>query len=76
MLGYEIRKAVNLFPPVAADDPMMCAVDSAYMSHDEEVIARHQIVNQALATRTLKQNEKSGPFTEEYLSDRKRVWDL
>ena len=33
-------------------------------------------MNQALATRTLKQHEKSGPFTEEYLSDCKRVWDL
>ena len=33
-------------------------------------------MNQASATRTLKQHKKSGPFTKEYLSDRKRVWDL
>jgi hypothetical protein len=75
-LGYVIRKSTNLFPPAAADDPPMGAGESTYMSHDDEVVARHRIVNQASATRTLVQHEKSGPFTEEYLSDRKRVWDL
>ena len=75
-LGYVFRRAENLFPPAAADDPPTGDADSVYESHDEEVIARHRIINQASATRTLKQHEKSGPFTEEYLSDRKRVWDL
>ncbi len=76
LLGYVTRKPENLFPPAAANDPPMGAADSIHMSHDNEVVARHQIVNQASATRTLKQHEKSGPFTEIYLSDRKRVWDL
>ena len=76
MLGYVIRKPANLFPPEAADDPPMGAAGSIYMSHDDEVVARHQIVNQASVTRMLVQHEKSGPFTEEYLSDRKKVWDL
>ena len=75
-LGYVIRKSDNLFPPTAADDPTMGAADSVYMSHDDEVVARHRIIDQASATRTLAQHEKSGPFTEEFLSDRKRVWDL
>jgi hypothetical protein len=75
-LGYVFRRDENLFPPAAADDPPTGDADSVYESHDEEVIARHRIINQASATRTLKQHEKSGPFTEEYLSDRKRVWDL
>ena len=76
LLGYVIRKASDLFPPAAADDPPMGAADSIYMSHDDEVVARHRIVDQASATRALKQHEKSGPFTEIYLSDRMRVWDL
>jgi len=71
-LGYVIRKPEDL----SADDPPMGAADSIHMSHDDEVVERHWIVNQASATRTLKQQEKSGPFTENYLSDRKRVWDL
>jgi hypothetical protein len=75
-LGYVTRKPENLFPSAAANDPPTGAADSIHMSHDNEVVARHRIINQASATRTLKQHEKSGPFTEEYLSDRKRVWDL
>ena len=46
------------------------------MSHDNEVIARHRIINQAAATRTLAQHKKSGPFVKEFISDRKKVWDL
>jgi hypothetical protein len=76
LLGYVTRKPENLFPPAAADDPPMGAADSTHMSHDDEVVARHRIVNQASATRTLKQHKNSGLFTEIYLSDRKRVWDL
>jgi hypothetical protein len=75
-LGYVYRKTANLFPPAAADDPPMGAVDSTYMSHDDEVVARHRIIDQVSATMTLVQHEKKGPFTEEYLSDRKKVWDL
>ena len=43
---------------------------------DGKVVARHRIVHQALATRTLVQHKKNGPFTEEHLSYRKRVWHL
>jgi len=39
-------------------------------------VARHWIIDQASSTRTLVQHKKIGPFIEEYLYDRKRVWDL
>ena len=76
MLGYVTRKAVNLFPEAAATDPAMGDANSNYMSHDNEVVARHQIIDQVAAKRTLAQHEKSGPFVEEFVSDRKKVWDL
>ena len=76
LLGYVARKPSELFPPAAADDPPMGAAGSIYMSHDNEVVARHRIINQASATMTLIGHKKRGPFTEEYLLDRKRVWDL
>ena len=76
LLGYVTRKAVNLFPEAAATDPAMGDANSTYMSHDDEVVARHQIIDQVAAMRTLAQHEKSGPFVEEFVSDRKKVWDL
>ena len=39
-------------------------------------MARHRIIDQAIATRMLKEHKMSGPFTKEYLDDRKKVWDL
>ena len=71
-----IRKPDDLFPPAAAKDPPMGAADSIHMSHDNEVVARHWIFDQAFDKTTLIQHKKRGPFTEEYLLDRKRVWDL
>ena len=50
--------------------------DSTYMSHDYEVIVRHRVINQVAATRALSQHVKSGPFVEEFISDRKKVWYL
>jgi hypothetical protein len=41
LLGYVTRKAVNLFPEAAATDPAMGDANSTYMSHDNEVVARH-----------------------------------
>jgi hypothetical protein len=70
------RKGINLFPELAATDPEMGDADSTYMSNDDEVIARHQIINQPAAMRTLAQHEKSGPFVEEFISNRKKVWEL
>jgi hypothetical protein len=52
LLGYVTRKAVNLFPEAAATDPAMGDANSTYMSHDGEVVARHQIIDQVAATRT------------------------
>ena len=75
-LGYITRKTSKLFPPPAADDPTMGDVDSVYMSHDDEVVARHRIIDLPSVTTTLLLHEKSGPFTEEFMSDRKKVWDL
>ena len=45
LLGYVTRKSTKLFPPVAADDPTVGDVDSIYMSHDDEVVARHRIID-------------------------------
>ncbi len=52
-LGYVTRKTSQLFPPTAADDPTTGETNSVYLSHDDEVVARHRIVNQATATTTL-----------------------
>ena len=49
---------------------------STYMSHDNEVIERHQIIDQVSATTALAQHEKSGPFIKEFISNQKKVWDL
>ncbi len=62
LLGYVIRKPANLFPPAAANDPPMGANNSIYKSHDKEIVARHQIIFQAWATKTLKHHKKDGPF--------------
>ena len=75
-LGYVTRKSSKLFPPAAVDDPKMGTANSVYMSHDDEVVARHRIIDLPSATPTLLLHEKSGPFMEEFLSERKRVWDL
>ena len=72
-LGYVTRKSINLFPEAAATDPAMGDADSTYMSHNDDVIARHRIINQAAATRMLAQHEKSGPFIEELISNQKKV---
>ena len=53
LLGYVTRKNINLFPEPAATDPAMGDADSTYMSHVDEVIARHRIIDQPAATRTL-----------------------
>ena len=76
MLGYATRKAVNLFPEAAATYPTMGDANSTYMSHDDKVVARHHIIDQVAAARTLAQHEKSGPFFEEFVSDRKKMWDI
>jgi hypothetical protein len=34
------------------------------------------MIDQVAATRSLAQHEKSGPFVEEFVSNRKKVWDL
>jgi hypothetical protein len=75
-LGYVTRKSSKLFPPAAADDPTVGAADSIYMSHDDEVVARHKIIDLNAATTTSLLHETSGPFVEEFPSNCKKVWDL
>jgi hypothetical protein len=65
-----------LFPPSAASDPTYGAAGSIYNSPDEETTARHRIVNQSSATASIADHEKSGPFTDEYLCDRGKVFDI
>ena len=73
LLGYVTRKGVNLFPEPPATDLSMGDTNRTYMSHDDEVIARHRIINQAAAMRTLVQHEKSGSFVKEFISKQKKV---
>ena len=73
-MSYILRQ--NLFAPPAADDPSYGTAGSVYGSPDEEIIARHRIVDQSVATASLEVHEKSGPFTDEYLFDRGKVFDL
>ena len=73
-LTYATR--VNLFPPRAADDPPFGAVDSVYNSNDEEIIARHRIVDASVATVTVEEHEKNGPFEENFRTDNTRLWEL
>ena len=68
LLGYVTRKSFNLFTEAAATYLAMGDADSTYMSHNDEVIARHRIINKAAATRTLSQHEKRGPFVKEFIS--------
>jgi len=69
-LGYVVREGIILFQGPAATDPTMGDAD------DYEVVARHPIIYQSAAMRTLKQHEQNGPFVEEFVSYRKEVWDL
>ena len=75
-LKYVIR--VDLFPPPAANDPIFGAADSEYLSIDEEIIARHRIVDRSIAAAgmTAEDHEKSGPFAGTFRTDNTRVYDL
>ena len=73
-MGWIIRHV--LFPPSAASDPPYGAAGSAYNSPLEETNARHKIVNQSLATNSIADHEKWGPFTDEYICDRGKVFDI
>ena len=73
-MSYMLRQ--NLFPPAAADDPTYGTAGSTYGSPDEEIVARHRIVDRSAATDTLEHHEKYGPFTDEYLFDRGKLFDL
>ena len=73
-LSYIMRP--SLFAPAATSDPTYGAVGSIYFSPDEEIKARHRIVDASYATDTLENHEKHGPFTDEYLFDRGKLFDL
>ena len=73
-MSYILRQ--SLFPPAAATDPTYGAAGSVYGSPDEEISARHRIVDLSSATDTLENHEKHGPFTDEYLFDRGKLNDL
>ncbi len=70
MLGYVVREGIILFPEPAATDPTMGDAD------DYEVVARNWIIYQPAAMRTLTQHENNWPCIEEFVSNRKKVWDL
>ena len=73
-MSYILRQ--SLFAPAATSDPTYGAVGSIYGSPDEEISARHRIVDASTATDTLENHEKHGPFTDEYLFDRGKLFDL
>jgi len=73
-LSYTIR--TELFPPRATDDPTFGVAGSVYSSIDEEIIGRHRIVDQSVATLALEEHEKVGPFDEQFRTDNTRLWEL
>ena len=73
-MSYMLRQ--SLFAPSAADDPSYGVAGSIYGSPDEEIVARHRIVDQSVASDSLEHHEKHGPFTDEYLFDRGKLFDL
>ena len=75
-LSYSYIMRPSLFAPAATSDPTYGAVGSIYFSPDEEIKARHRIVDASYATDTLENHEKHGPFTDEYLFDRGKLFDL
>jgi hypothetical protein len=66
----------KLFPTRAADDSIFGAVVSVYNSIDEEIIARHRIVDQSAATVTVEEHEKVGPFDKQFRTDNTQLWEL
>ena len=75
-MSYTIH--VNLFPPRAADDPTFGAADSVYHSIDNEIIARHRIVNQSAAAVgvSVEVYEKDGPFGGIFRTNNTRLYEL
>ena len=73
-MNYMTRQ--DLFPPPAATDISYGRAGSTYNSPDEEITARHRIIDQSVATASLADHEKSGPFTEDYICDRGKVFDI
>ena len=66
----------NLFPPAAGSDIAYGIMGSVYNSPDNEITAWHRIVDQSAAMDSLANHKKSGPFTDEYLCDRGKVFDI
>ena len=73
-MNYMTRQ--NLFPPAAGSDIAYGITGSVYNSPDKEITAWHRIVDQSAAMDSLANHEKSGPFTDEYLCDRGKVFDI
>ena len=71
-LGYVIRD--QLIPTAAADDPTVRAAGSTYFTHDEELRARATIVDRPVVAGT--DPEVIGPFSDTYIADRKKVYEL
>jgi len=67
-MSYMLRQ--SLFAPPAASDPTCGTLGSIYGTPDEEIAARHGIVDASVATDSLEHHKKHGPFTDEYLYDR------
>ena len=70
-LSYVIRH--DLFPEIAAKDPMCGTVGRNFFTINEVMIARRPIIDVTEVAGT--DNEKIGPFTNDYMSNRTRVWD-
>ncbi len=73
-LSYVTRR--DLFPMNAVTDPGYNTAGSKYNDHDDEIIAWQRIVDASAATLSLKVHEKDGPFTDNFLLDRTRVFEL
>ena len=70
-LSYCLR--TDLVPAAAAVDPATGVVGSAYISHDDEMIARGPILEMGAAVGP--NAEMVGPFSDAFLVDRTTVWE-
>ena len=74
-LSYVLRDTLRV--KAEADDPAFGRVDSEYASMEEEMVSRASILSStAVATMTDAELEDVGPFTDIFLMDSAKVYDL
>ena len=70
-ISYVIRQ--DLFPELAAQDPIRGTIGSKYFTIDEDMISRGPIIEGTEVAGT--DHDNLDPFINAFMSDRTRVWD-